>query len=142
MTQEVDKHDRPRKGEVSIDVCRKAQSASRKEKEWVECFERATEAGTKVYDVKTHMCAKFERRRRHDIRRSSGLDDPCIVGDVCVIWRCHWHTRLVSFCLFNVTRDTFEIRCRQFTNSSINTFWARRRLACTPLEDRSPWAWR
>jgi hypothetical protein len=86
MTQEVDKHGRPRKGEVSIDVCRKAQSASRKEKESVEAFERAAEADSKVYDVKTHVCAKFERHRRHDIRRSSGLDDPWSCGG-CDFWR-------------------------------------------------------
>ena len=62
----------------------------------MEAFERAAEAGTKVYDVKTHMYAKFERRRRHDIRRSSGLDDPWSCGgcmcDLAFVVR--WHTRV------------------------------------------------
>ena len=64
---------------------RKARLASRKEKESVERFERATEAGTKVYDVKTHVRAKFERHRRP---RSGGLDDPWSCGGcMCDLWR-------------------------------------------------------
>jgi hypothetical protein len=71
---------------VVVATRRKACLASRKEKESVEAFERATEADSKVYDVKTHVCAKFERHRRHDIRPSSGLDDPWSCGG-CDFWR-------------------------------------------------------
>lgn len=48
-------------------------------------------------------------------------------------------TRCVERLDGDFSRDTF-VRRRQSTNLSINTFWARRRLACTPLEGRSPWA--
>ena len=68
---------------MPFDVFRKACLASRKEKESIERFERATEAGTKVYDVKTHVHAKFERHRRP---RSGGLTTHGAVEDVCVIF--------------------------------------------------------